>query len=229
MANEKHVFWQALIFTIIIFSIGLIMGYFLENSRADKIELSLLNSEINILDQQIRNKGISQFEIDCDVAKESTFSFANKIYDEAVQLERYDSQAKFVQTTKILHKRYDLLRTLLWMESIDIKKECNDNFHTIVYLFDYSSPDLEKKAQQASTSKVLVDLKNKYGNRILLIPLASNLDLESIELIKQKFKINSIPVIIIDEKTIIHEIPRFQELEETIFNTGNDKPHNNNL
>src|SRR3989338_8184405 len=110
MVNTKHAFWQALIFTIIIFSIGLIMGYFLENSRADKIELSLLNSEISILDQQIRNRGITQFDIGCEEAKESTFSFANKIYDEAVQLEKYDSQAKFVQTTKILHKRYDLLR-----------------------------------------------------------------------------------------------------------------------
>ena len=73
MVNTKHAFWQALIFTIIIFGIGLLMGFFLENSRSDKVESNLLNSEINLLDQQIRDQGINQFNISCGDTKKSTF------------------------------------------------------------------------------------------------------------------------------------------------------------
>ncbi len=217
MVNTKHAFWQALIFTIIIFGIGLLMGFFLENSRSDKIESNLLNSEINLLDQQIRDRGINQFNISCGDTKQSTFLFADKIYDEARQLEEYDSKSKFSDTLKILHKRYDLLRMILWMESIEMKEKCNEDYHTIVYLFDYASDNINTKAEQASISKVLIDIKNKYGNRILLIPIAANLDLESVNLVKEKYNISKAPIIIIDEKTVITELPTFNKLEKAIF------------
>ena len=217
MVSTKHAFWQALIFTIIIFWIGLLMGFFLENSRSDKVESNLLNSEINLLDQQIRDQGINQFNISCGDTKKSTFLFADKIYNEAVLLEEYDSKSKFSSTLKILHKRYDLLRMILWMESIQMKEKCNEDYHTIVYLFNYADDDINIKAEQASISKLLLDIKNKYGNRVLLIPIAANLDLESVNLIKEKYNISKAPAIIIDEKTVIIELPTFDKLEKTIF------------
>ena len=54
MVNSKHAFWQALIFTIIIFIIGLIFGYFVENSRSNGAQVTLMQSEASFLDEQIR-------------------------------------------------------------------------------------------------------------------------------------------------------------------------------
>ncbi len=217
MVGTKHAFWQALVFTIIIFIIGIIMGFFLENSRSDSIEFNLLQSEINLLDQQIRDQGINQFNVSCEISKKSTFAFADKIYNEAVTLEEYDSRSKFTDILKTLHKRYDLLRMILWMESIEIKNKCNEDYHTLVYFFNYAEGDISKKAEQASISRLLIDVKNKYGDRILLIPIAANLDLESVNLVKEQYNITSSPVIIVDESTVITDIPTLQELESAIF------------
>ncbi len=217
MVSAKHAFWQALVFTIVIFLIGFLMGFVLENTRSNEVELALKISEINLLDEQVRVKGINQFNISCSSTKSNTLKFADKIYKEASQLELFDSSAKFTNDLKVLHKKYDLLRMILWMEGIDLKKNCGENIHTVIYIFDYASPDINKKALQASISKVLVDLKNKHGDKILLIPIAGNLNLESVNLVMEKYGLENAPAIIIDENIVIRGETSLEELEKNIF------------
>lgn len=217
VTKNKNVFLQALIVTIAVFIAGLVLGYFLEANRTDKTELAIMNSEINIMDEQVRTNNIEVFNISCELSKESTFNFANKIYNDALLLEEYDSKNKFTDDLKILHKKYDLLRIMLWMESTNIKEKCKENFHIVVYMFEYVPEEIDKKAEQSAFSRLLLDIKNKYGNEILLIPIAGNLDIESVNILKKHYKITKLPVVIIDEKVIIREMPTFEELEKTIF------------
>jgi hypothetical protein len=215
--SNKHVFWQALVFTVIIFGIGLILGYFLETQRAGKIEFNLMNSEINMVDEQLRYSMLQNSNISCDLATKSIFSFADKIYEEAQTLEKYDSSTKFTRDAMIsMHKRYDLLRTMLWDEAINTKARCG-NFHTVVYFFDYSTDDVGKRGEQTFYGRMLTDLKNAYPDEILLIPIAANLDIASIELAKENYNIQIIPSIIIDEKKIVSGETTVEELEKAIF------------
>lgn len=214
--SSKHVFWQALVFTIIVFGAGLIFGYYLESSRADASEIRVLNSELNILDEQIRAGLLGSANISCEEALESTFSFADKIYDEAVQLEKYDAVSKFnTDMMRLIHKRYDLLRVMLWNEGISLKKRCG-TFHTIVYVFDYGTEDVDIRARQTYFSRVLMDMKNEHPDEILLIPIAGNLELASIEVIKKNYNINSTSILA-DEKNLIDEIITYEELEDIVF------------
>lgn len=228
MVGTKHAFWQALLFTIAIFAFGFLLGFVLENSRVGKVEIAIANSEINLLDEQVRVSGINQFDIDCNQAKLSTFNFADKIYLEASQLEVFDSSAKFTDELRTLHKKYDLLRMILWMEGIDLKKNCGEKINTVVYIFEYNSQDINQKALQNSMSKMLADLKSKYGEEVLLIPLAGNLNIESVNLIKEKYKINELPAIIIDEKAVITGETSFEELEKKLFGTDQNELNNSN-
>ena len=216
MLNTKHAFWQALVFTIIVFGIGLILGFFLESYRADKVQFNLVDSEINILDDQLRIRIIEDFNIDCDVAVQSTFDFADKIYQEAIKLESYDSASKISDSFLILHRRYDLLRTLLWIESVELRETCGRDFHTVVYLYDYATEDINIRSRQLFYSKLLLDLKNKYPDEILLIPIAVNTNLESVDLVVDKYGIEEFPSIILDESDVISGIITFDELEEII-------------
>lgn len=221
MVGEKRALWQALVFTLIIFAVGFLFGFALENSRADDVQLALINSEISSLDQQVRTRGINQFEIECAPAKESAFKFADKIYEESSKLELLDSSSKFTETLKILHKKYDLLRVILWMEAIELKKQC-DEIHTVVYIFEYASEDNEKKALQSAFSRLLLDEKNEHPDEILLIPIAGNLDIESANLILEKYEVDKLPVVIINEKKIIYELTSRDELEKEIFTDSDD-------
>jgi hypothetical protein len=216
--QSRTVFLQSLFVTIVIFVIGLILGFSLESNRVDKTELAALNSEISLMDEQIRDINIGAFNISCELSKQSTFEFADRIYREALQLEKYDSSSKFENQLNIIHKKYDLLRMLLWTRAIEIKKNCPQEFHTVVYLFDYSiDDDLDKQAYQASMARLLNDLKEKHGGDVLLIPIAANLNLESINLIKQKYAILETPALIIDEEKVTGRGLTLEELENIVF------------
>jgi uncharacterized protein YebE (UPF0316 family) len=215
--NSKHAFWQALVFAVVVFSVGMIFGFFLETSRADRINANLINSELNILDDQLRNEIVRDRNVRCDLALESTFQFADKIYNEAVQLERYDSSSKFVGTLTLLHKRYDLLRAVLWMGAVDLKERCDGDFHTVVYLYNYNVQDVEINSKQRFYSGMLLDLKYKYPDQILLIPIAANMDLSSVALLADTYGVTQFPSIIVDEERIISDIITFEEFEKIVF------------
>jgi hypothetical protein len=215
--KNKYSFLQALIVTIIIFAIGLIFGFFLESFRADKTQNLLLNSEISLQDEQLRNSVINNLNLSCEDSSKSLFKFANKIYEEAIQLEKYDGTTKFTDSLFLMHKKYDLLRMMLWIESANMKKHCKPNFHTIVYIYDYKTEDVDKVSMQNFYSKALIDIKTKYPNETLLIPIAGNTNLESVNLALKSHNITETPCIIIDDTKKITGIFTIQQLEQTIF------------
>ncbi|MEM4271633.1 MAG: hypothetical protein QXD13_00900 [Candidatus Pacearchaeota archaeon] len=217
MVSSKHAFWIALVFTIIVFIVGLIFGYFLESSRSSKVELALLGSEADILDEQLRSRIISESNVCCDLAKESTFAFADRVYEEALKLEQYDSSSKFdKETLEALHKRYDVLRMMLWMESIKLKERC-DNFEILVYFFSYKGDDIKVKAEQSFFSRLLIDIKNAHPDEILLIPIASDLNVSSVDLTLKQYNISKTPSILINEKKVVSEVIKIEEMEDLIF------------
>jgi hypothetical protein len=220
---SKHAFWQALIFSVLVFGAGLLLGFFLESSRADKIQYNLIDSEINVLDDEVRNRVIKDFDVRCNLAIESTFNFADKIYLEAAKMEQYDGAAKFSDSLDILHRRYDLLRTLLWTESIELKEKCSEmkDFHTVVYLYQYETDDVDIDSKQLYFSRLLFDLKLKYPDEIILIPIAADTNLESVNLITRNYGIFEYPTIIIDEEEIISEIVTLEEIENVVFQANN--------
>jgi hypothetical protein len=214
---DKHVFWQALIFTVIIFIIGLIFGYFLESYRADRIELDVMGSEINMLDEQIRGTIASSSNVSCDLAIKSTFAFADKVYGEALKLEKYDAASKLDKDAlSIIHKRYDLLRMMLWQESIKVRKRCG-GFHIIVYFFKYDSENVELRAEQSFYSRLLTDIKNKHPAEVLLVPIAANMDIASVDLAKASYGISKLPAILVDEREVVSSIITLDELEKIVF------------
>jgi len=219
MVNSKHAFWMALVFTAAVFIIGIIFGFFLEYNRSNELAINSLRSEINLLDEQVRSKVITNNNISCDIAKESIFAFADKIYIEAFKLEKYDASNKFIDDLKEIHKRYDLLRMILWDEATIIKNNCDSNFHTIVYFFDYNVEDINIKSQQTAISRLITDMKNKNPDEILVIPIAANLDLESVKLTLRNYNITEKPAILIDEGESINHVPSFTEFENAIFQT----------
>jgi len=216
MVNKKP-FWQALVFTAFVFAIGLLIGFYVESLRQNNVESSLYNAETNILDEQIREKVVQSFNISCDVLINNTFEFADRIYYDALLLEKYDGVSQFKNNFWAMHRRYDLLRVLLWTEAISIKEVCPQRVHTLVYLYEYNSDDLGVKAMQISLSKQLMDLKNKYPYDIILIPIAVNTNVSSVNLVLEKQNVTRFPSILIDEEKRVEGIVSLEELESLVF------------
>jgi len=220
MVNKKHAFWQALFSAILIFGIGLLLGLWIENNRIDQIEELLLRSEINLLDSQLIGLSTQNFDIKCDIARENLFQFADDIYEEAKLLEQYDESSQLSTALNTVHKRYDLLRLILWSESIRLKDQCEEDFNTVVYIYQYTEPSVLLKSEQVAFARFLEDLKEEQGSDLLLIPIAGDLDLNSIEIIKESYDLNRYPSIIVNEEQIVDSLEKLVEIDNILQNNN---------
>ena len=117
LKSRKHVFWEALIVTILIFLVGIFFGMLIETRNSNKINNLYLRSEISLTDAMATLRLTEISEPDCESLKTNNINFANQIYDEAKLLEKYETSGKLTEGMKLLHKKYDLLRTILWMNN----------------------------------------------------------------------------------------------------------------
>jgi hypothetical protein len=214
LGNPKNAFWEALLLAGVLFVFGLVLGISFEAGKLDEINKYYAESEIFLMDIFALNN-IANFEnISCEQLINSNVEFADKIYDEARLLEKYEESGKISESMKIAHKKYDLLRTFLWMNTMKIKSKCDGDFSYIVYLYEYDPDDLVKKATQRVWSEVLFQLKQEKGNEIVLIPIAVNSDLTSLDVLIKKFNISDSPAVIINDKKVIYELNSVSQLKD---------------
>lgn len=213
LGNPKNVFWEALLLTILVFGIGLILGVAIEESRLDEINERYVQSEISLMDIVAFNSVITLENSSCDFLISSNLEFADKIYEEARLLEKYEAAGLLTDDMKIAHKRYDLLRTFLWINAIKTSSICEKDFNVVVYLYEYETEDLAQRASQNVWSNILFDLKQKRGSEVVLIPIAADSNLASLDSMIDRYKIRKFPVVIINEN-VVSELSSIQDLEK---------------
>lgn len=213
---SKNAFWQALVFTVIVFSLGMILGYFLEVRQSESIYNDLISSELNLIDEQLRQKIIIDNNISCSLAKESLFSFADKIYEDALNVEELDTTGRINDLT-VLHRRYDLLRTMLLVEAENLKQRCKGDFHIINYLYYYNMDDIEINSRQNYFSRLAFDFKTAYPEEVVLIPMAIDTNIASVDLFVKSLNLKNYPVIIVDGDKVITDVLTFEEFEKIVL------------
>lgn len=194
---------------------GLLVGVAFEASRVDEINEFYVQSELSLMDVFTMSNLVDVQGLGCDELIESNLVFADRVYEEARTLEKYDEASQLTEGIKLAHTKYDLLRTFLWINTIKIKEKCGEaDFSSVVYLYETEETDLAKKATQAVWSKVLFDLKQEKGNEIILIPIAINNDLVTLNSLISQFEIEESPVVIINEEHVITELSSVEDLRE---------------
>ena len=216
LKSRKHVFWEALIIAIFILGIGIMFGISVEGERTQEISELYLKAEINLLDVEIQTQLLEFENLNCEEIIKKNIEFADRVYYDALTLEQYEDVNSLTDSLASQHKRYDLLRTILWLNSIKIKEKCGeDSFHTVVYLYEYKTQDLEQEGKQIVFSNFLSDLKDEEKEAIILIPIARNLNISSLELLTKHYGINETSIIV-DEDLIIYELADLNNIKEYI-------------
>lgn len=217
MIGNKHTFWQALIVALLIFWSGILLGIMFEQSRAEKLKNFYYGSETEIFDMRIQQELLRLSNVSCAFVAEQSILAADRIFEEARQLEKYDAASKVTEDVRHLHKRYDLLRVMLWEALQEHQQRCKEEFNVIVYLYQYDKPALARQAQQTTMSKVLLDLKKKHGDNVILIPIAYDMGISSLGVLREIHGIQEVPVVIINDRYQIHDLQRMDELEKYLY------------
>lgn len=164
------------------------------------------------MDLMALNNLISQ-STNCSELVSANINLADKIYSEAYLLEKYEDAGKVTEGLKIAHEKYDALRTFLWINTMKTLQQCPGKFNAVVYLYEYNTQDLAKKAEQNVWSKIIYDLKQKEGNRVILIPIAVNSNLASLDYFTNKLNVTNYPVVIINDRFVVTKIDSVKDLE----------------
>lgn len=204
ISEKKRVFLESLALTLIILIIGFSMGFYVEFSRTNKIIDSYNNNEIKALDLKLQNYYYQIMNLQaCESAIAQNFIFADELYNEGLNIEKYLEYNQLSEDIVREKRRYSLLKMELWLNSILLKEKCDMPFDTVVYIFAHDPQSNYVVNQQKIISNVLKSVKEEKGNKIVLIPLAGDMNLGAVELQKRIYNITELPSIIINEKIVL--------------------------
>lgn len=210
--KNKIIFVEALVFTIVVFVLGILIGMRVENNNIDEINEAYLNSQVTMFDTYLASNFISS-NSSCDFIKEQAIILANRIYSEAELMDEYESSAQISENIKIVHRKYDVLRTMLWNIIESSHNKCS-NYNMIVYLYKYETEDLTNQALQNTWSRFLDEIKEEMGNDMILIPIAVDQELLSLDGILQNYNIEKYPAVILNDDEIFYSVPSKSEFVE---------------
>lgn len=214
LKSPKHVFWEALLVTILVFVLGIFLGIAFEKRNISIVEDYYSKSEVSMMDMFVIQNLIETGNYHCDDLISATMNFADKIYEEAILLDTYESSNILTERMIYSHKKYDLLRSFVWINSLRISEECPEEFTPVIYLYEYNTEDVHKKAEQNVWSKILLEVKEEYGSKIILIPVAVDNNLSSIDVIVSQFGVEKFPAVVIGKDTIITELTSANEIKQ---------------
>jgi hypothetical protein len=216
MKKEHNVFWQALLLAVTFLVIGLYLGVSLEQGRLTEINDYYIQSEVSLIDIMALDNLIDSSSLNCEDLKSANINLLDRVYEEAILLDEYESAGRITEGITSLHKKYDVLRGYLWINSIQIKRRCGGEFNTLVYFYNYAEEDLTKKAEQNVWSKVLYEIKQERGSNVILIPIAADTGLESINAMLNAYNVTDYPVVIVNEGVVLDEIVEKEYLIELL-------------
>ncbi|NCN51597.1 thioredoxin family protein [archaeon] len=213
--NRKWVFFQAFLLTVVVLVIGLYAGISFEEGRFEKVNGYYLQSEVSLVDILALNNLVGMSDLSCLELENANVDLLNRVYEEASLLDQYEESGKLTQNLVTFHKKYDILRTYLWINSIKIKEICPDKLHTLVYLYNHDEEDLTKRAEQNVWSKLLLEIKNENPHAVL-ISIARDSNLVSLNSLIEQYNITSFPAVVVDEKSVFEKITPKEEIVNLI-------------
>ena len=215
--GKRGIFVESLILTLIIFVVGFSIGFFVENHRTDKIIKDYKEYEVEALDLKLQNYYYQIMNKQaCDSAIKQNFVFADKLYSKGLVLEKYEEANQISDELTLEKKRYVLLKTELWLNTLLLKEKCVANFSTVVYFYSADPGNSAKVAEQKVISNVLKTVKENKGNEIVLLPIAGDMKLDAVTLQMNVYGVEKLPSILIDEHTIIEGFSSVEEIERAL-------------
>lgn len=203
MQTRNKIFLETLAITLVILIVGFAIGFFVESYRADKIFRDYKAFEVESLDLKMQTYYLETIESSsCASAIQENINFADRVYNEGLLIQKYEDESELTQNILLEKKRYVLLDEQLWINSMILRKKCDNPFHTLIYVYS-QNPDSSKEAEQAAISKTLQEIKQERGNDIILVPIAGDMGIISIESQLRNYNITYLPSVLIDEKTVL--------------------------
>lgn len=212
--TKKWIFLESLAVALVIFFVGISLGNYIEGLRSLSIINDLKQDEVSLLDLSLQEEFFKNLdETSCDIAIKNYFELSDKVYDVGLNLERYDEAEQLSERILQDKRKYVLLKINLWDNANVLKEKCGNHFDVLVYFYSSDAENNFIVSKQKIISNILLDIKEKRKNTLVLLPVAGDLDLGIVELNKEFYNIDELPSILINNKIILKEFSTIEKIE----------------
>ncbi|MCS7093685.1 MAG: hypothetical protein RMJ18_00655 [Candidatus Aenigmarchaeota archaeon] len=213
MKEKDNIYVKSLVISIFIFLSGMMFGILIDNYRISHIRKSLM-SDIIFWDDSIFLTRLKELygEGFCSEALELNLLYNQKIYERGKEIEEMIKLNRFAPEMREELRKYTLMQVKFWLDSRDLKEKCNFTYKNVLYLQDFFAKEQEVRLRNKVQSKIMLDVKERCGNKILLIPINMDLNLTTVDVIKLRYNVTRSPTIIIDDKIVLEGIVSLQDL-----------------
>ena len=197
ISKDKYV--VAGIITLLIFSLGITLGFILEDYRYNLIEEVNMNQDINYLSLQMQYLFLTSFSNldNCPMISATLKAAVTDLEESLSEVIAYEEEQNVPESRReLVMRRYALDNLRYWLLSVESKKKCSLDIVPIMYFYSTKCPSCPNQGT------VLTFFKNKFGERVLVFPINTELKQQEpmIEIIMSQFSIDKLPTIIVNDK-----------------------------
>lgn len=199
MVTEKinwKIYVTAGIVTLVVFSLGIGLGYLISNQKYDIIKYDFDSIQLQQKDIEIELLLINSIgNKSCDTLSYEIEKTASQSTELGQTVMFYDNEIIKNPDFPSLKKNYIISLIQLWSYWELFKSNCNSSVNTILYFYSIKNCD-NCQAQ----GFVLSYLKETYPDKIMIFALDKDEDLYSLDLLKNVYNVTTAPTLIINNK-----------------------------
>lgn len=194
---KKYRYAFALIFTILIFSMGMLFSNLMDDYRTDTLSQELENDIIEMESRQIQMNYLDRGERSCQTLQRGLESITSSYNDRLDRIEQFRDSPTFQQEQfERLKHRYTLSGAEYWMFAENVKEQCDDyNPDTVLFFREENCQECEDQGQELSR------IKNVHGEDVLIFSIYTDIDDGMVNILKQEHNVERRPTLIINQET----------------------------
>lgn len=219
ISKDKYII--AGVITILIFTLGLTLGFIFEQYRYTLVEEINAEQEVKYLSLQTQYLYLnsqSSYENNCPIISTALKETVRDLSSSLSEVVTYEENQKVSDKRKeIIMRRYAIDNLRYFLLAQEGKKKCNLDIVPIVYFYSTDCPSCPNQGI------ILTYFKKLFGEKVLIFPI--NLELRSkepmVEIAMSQFNITKYPTIVINNQKY-EGVVKQEELQTIICNSLND-------
>ena len=224
ISKDKYVL--AGVITFLIFSLGLTLGFIINDHRYNVIEEVNMEQDVKYLSLQLQSLYLSTFSDydNCPTLAATLRDSVEDLSDSLSEVIAFEEDANVPDTRqKVVMRRYILDNVRYWLVARENKVKCDIDVVPILYFYSTDCPSCPNQGT------ILTYFKKLFGEQVLVFPI--NLDFRSeepmVEIMMSQYEVSKFPTVVIDNKKY-EGVVRKEQMQQIICDSLKSSKHCSN-
>lgn len=213
-----NVFIKTAFIVTAVFIVGIFVGAFIDINNTNVLRQDLELKNIELSDIMTQSSYFSLFENGtefCNASIEGNIQFADDMYQKGLEIEKMEYTNRFSPLLQYEKQKYMASKLQFWFNAINLRQKCNANYTTLVYFYTQNT-SMVTDAAQKTQAVVLEGLKQSCGNKLLLIPIQTDVGLSVVNMIISQYNIDNTPAILVNETYVLKGLQDYDSINKYV-------------